>query len=363
MHFPVQYEAIQQRLQQVDPVAYGKTRNFINGAVTYLSPYISRGVLTLPEVRDAVMSRGYKTWQIEKFLQELAWREFFQRVWWHKGTAIFNDLKHQQTDVQHRQVPQALLQAHTGITAIDQAIETLYETGYLHNHARMYVAGITCNLGKAHWWQPSRWMYYHLFDGDLASNSCSWQWVAGAFSSKKYIANQENINRYLHSNQRNSYLDQPYETIFDQPVPEQLREVATPDFRTQLPDAPPLQLDAQLPVHLYSSYWLHYNWRNTEPANRILLLEPSHFERFPVSQKVLQFVVELAHALVPGIQVYTGNFDTLPLQPQQQVYFVEHPLHRHWKGSADPYPWLFPQVQSYHGSFFSFWKQASRYLK
>lgn len=363
MNFPTQYEAIRNKLLQVDPVAYGKSRNFIDGAVTYLSPYISRGALTLPEVRDAVMSRGYKPWQIEKFLQELAWREFFQRVWWNKGDGIFSDLKHEQTDVRHRQLPIALLQVHTGISAIDQAIENLYATGYMHNHARMYVAGITCNLAKAHWWQPSRWMYYHLLDGDLASNSCSWQWVAGAFSSKKYIANQENINRYLHSKQRNTFLSHPYETIFEQPIPDALQEITTPQLHTPLPALQQVQLNAALPVQLYSSYWINPTWRSAEAANRILLLEPAHFQKFPISEKVLQFVVALAQDLIPGIQVYYGNFDTLPLQPQQTVHFVEHPLHAHWRGKADPYPWLFPQAQGYHSSFFSFWKQASRYLK
>ncbi|MEO5685193.1 MAG: FAD-binding domain-containing protein [Chitinophagaceae bacterium] len=65
--------------------------------------------------------------------------------------------------------------AKTGITAIDEQITLLYETGYMHNPVRMYLAGITCNIGKAHWLQPARWMYYHLLDGDLASNSLSWQ--------------------------------------------------------------------------------------------------------------------------------------------------------------------------------------------
>ena len=50
----------------------------------------------------------------------------------------------------------------------------------MHNHLRMYTASITSVIAKAHWLNPSKWMYYHLLDGDLASNSCSWQWVAGS---------------------------------------------------------------------------------------------------------------------------------------------------------------------------------------
>mgnify|MGYP006195700273 CR=1 FL=1 len=61
----------------------------------------------------------------------------------------------------------------------------------------MYLAAMVCNNAKSHWLTPARWMYYHLLDGDLASNALSWQWVAGTFSHKKYIANQQNINKYL----------------------------------------------------------------------------------------------------------------------------------------------------------------------
>jgi deoxyribodipyrimidine photo-lyase len=365
MNFPTDPASIVDLLDRVDPVQYGKTRNFINGAVTRLSPYISRGVLTLPQVRDAVLAKGYQPRQIEKFLQELAWREFFQRVWWAQGDSLFQDLKQPQAGVLHHQVPVALLNASTGIDAIDQQLHHLYETGYLHNHARMYIAGITCNLAGAHWHQPSRWMYYHLLDGDFASNTCSWQWVAGSFSSKKYIANQENINRYLYSTQTNTYLDQPYDTILKQPVPEALRETTELNVTTILPNCDKqVVLNPQLPVALYTSYWINPAWRKDEPLNRVLLLEPSHFQKYPISQKVLAFIIQLAKETIPGIQIVTGEFSELQqlLDKEQQVYYLQHPLHRHFRGVADPYPWMFPQIQGSFSSFFSFWKKAEKHL-
>ena len=79
--FPTKYQAILQRMHNVNPVQYAKSRNFIDGAVTYLSPYISRGVISVKQVMETVLQKGYKSYQIEKFLQELAWREYFQRVW------------------------------------------------------------------------------------------------------------------------------------------------------------------------------------------------------------------------------------------------------------------------------------------
>lgn len=363
--FPVNSSAIESMINNIDPVKYSKTRNFIDGAVTKLSPYLSRGFLTLPQVKQVILSKGYKSYQVEKLLQELAWREYFQRVWEAKGNGIFGDLKQAQPNYSHQQVPTAITNAETGIDAIDSEIQNLYKTGYLHNHVRMYVAGIACNLSKAHWLQPARWMYYNLLDGDLASNSCSWQWVAGSFSSKKYIANQENVNYYLKSDQRNTFLDHPYETILEQKIPEVLRETAAPELFCTLPETDKnFQLEKGLPLAVYTSYWLNPNWRANENINRVLLLEPSHFNQYPVSEKVISFVLSLARENIPGIQVFVGEFDDLKKQinQDQPVYFLSHPLHRHFSGTADPYPWMFPAVTGYYPSFFAFWKKAQKYV-
>ncbi|GAA4395921.1 hypothetical protein GCM10023187_03430 [Nibrella viscosa] len=360
--FPTDYSSILKRIEAVDPSRYGRTRNFIDGSVTYLSPYVSRGVITLPQVRDAVLAKGYSASETEKFVQELAWRDYFQRVWHLRGDALFTDLKQSQADVQHRQIPAALVDAQTGIDAVDAQIRNLYATGYMHNHARMYVAFLACNLARAHWREPSRWLYFHLLDGDLASNTCSWQWVAGSFSSKKYLANQENINKYLHSNQRGTYLDKDYEQLLDQPVPEPLRTKQNPSLSTRLPDPQPLLLDPEKPLLLYNSYQLNPLWRSDLDANRVLVLEPSHFARFPVSDKVMSFVLALAQN-IPGLQVFVGEAGNLPnLGAHPAVYSVAHPLTRHYPGEKDPYPWLFPQVAEPGNSFFAFWKKCERYL-
>lgn len=122
-------------------------------------------------------------------------------------------IKQEQTPIATNEISSSIINATTGIEGIDSAIKQLYQTGYMHNHCRMYTAALVCNIAKSHWYHPAQWMYYHLLDGDWASNACSWQWVAGANSSKKYYTNQENINKYTHTNQRNTYLDKSYEEI------------------------------------------------------------------------------------------------------------------------------------------------------
>jgi len=363
MHFPTHYQAVIERMDQIDPIAYAKTRNYINGAVTQLSPYISRGVISLPMVKDAILKK-YDRYRSEKLLQELAWREYWQRVWEARGDDIFTDLKQSQADVQTNACPAALQEAATGIEAIDKSIQGLYETGYMHNHCRMYVASIACNIAKAHWPVPARWMYYHLLDGDLASNSLSWQWVAGSFSSKKYYCNQDNINHFTGSNQKGTFLDHDYPSLTEMPVPPELERWEQFHEITTLPSTRLPVLDPQLPLLIYNHYQLDATWLSDLNANRILLLEPAHFEQHPVSRRVLSFSLELAKN-IPGIQVFAGNWtDLKPILPKEMiVHFKEHPAFTHYQGMATSRDWLFPEVSGYFPSFSAYWKKCSRYLK
>jgi deoxyribodipyrimidine photo-lyase len=77
---------------------------------------------------------------------------------------MMRDIRFDQEDVLTHDMPTAFVDASTGIEAIDLGIESLYETGYMHNHLRMYIAGIACNMSGAHWRTPSQWLYYHLLD-------------------------------------------------------------------------------------------------------------------------------------------------------------------------------------------------------
>ncbi|MFM8911321.1 MAG: FAD-binding domain-containing protein [Flammeovirgaceae bacterium] len=356
--FPTSYELVSDRIDKIDPIAYARTRNYIDGDVTYLAPYISRGVISAKQVLEGVRSNGYQIKDIEKFVQELAWREYFQRVWQAKGNHLFEDLKQPQPAVLHQKMIAALQNGNTGIEAIDQQIQQLYQTGYMHNHARMYVASVACNTGKAHWLVPARWMYYHLLDGDWASNACSWQWVAGTFSSKQYYANQENINRYLHSTQRNTFLDVDYEWLPRMPIPAALEGTSDIAWHTELPSTPIPSLDPKLPTLIYNSYNLDPQWRAGEQVNRVLLLEPSHFKKYPISGQVLQFILGLSEN-IPGIQCFTGEVAHLTnLVSPDSIISKEHPAFDHYPGAKDERDWLFPNVTGYFLSFSSFWKRV-----
>ncbi|MBU0783676.1 MAG: deoxyribodipyrimidine photolyase [Gammaproteobacteria bacterium] len=183
-------------LARVDPAVYSKSRNFLNGAVTGLSPWITHGFLSLREAARLLMEKHRLAFE-DKLIFEFAWREFFKHVHGELGNQIFSDIRQPVWPGRYKQaLPDDIRAGRTGIQAIDEGVRLLYETGYLHNHVRMWIASYVVHLRKVHWKVGADWMYSHLLDGDLASNHLSWQWVAGTFSHKPYVFNAGNVQKY-----------------------------------------------------------------------------------------------------------------------------------------------------------------------
>lgn len=185
------------RIAAVQPAAYARTRNTIGGAVSELSPYITHGVTTLPEVLAGVVTRHPLDAQ-HKFVYELGWRAYFRHVWQQRGAGILSSLHEGPLPdpAYARELPADIRLACTGVPVVDEAVRQLYATGTLHNHARMWLASYVVHVRKVHWRLGADWLYAHLLDGDLASNHLSWQWVAGTASHKPYLFNAENVARY-----------------------------------------------------------------------------------------------------------------------------------------------------------------------
>ncbi len=189
--------AAQARISAVRPAVYARTRNALGGAVSQLSPYITHGFVTLADVLAGVTAR--QTLDVQhKFVYELGWRAYFRHVWQHRGAGILQSLPEGPLPAAAyaRELPEDIRQANTGVPVVDEAVRTLYATGTLHNHARMWLASYVVHVRHAHWRAGADWLYGHLLDGDLASNHLSWQWVAGTASRKPYLFNAENVARH-----------------------------------------------------------------------------------------------------------------------------------------------------------------------
>ncbi len=186
--------AARRLLADFRPARYAATRNYLSGSVSRLSPYIRHGVLTLRHVLHSVTAPS------GKFVQELAWRDYWQRLYAEWGDGIWLDREEWKTGFTASDYADHLsadiATAATALACIDAFSNTLVSDGYLHNHARMWFASYLVHWRRIKWQTGARWFLTHLLDGDPASNNLSWQWVASTFGSKPYIFNRENLERY-----------------------------------------------------------------------------------------------------------------------------------------------------------------------
>jgi len=187
-------------LKKIEPAQYAKSRNFLNGNVTRLSPYIRYGVVSLAEVRDFALKKVQNPDDAEKLVQELGWRDYWQRLYAKKGDGIWKDQEEYKTGytakVYTAELPTDVAEGTTGRVCIDSFSRQLRETGYLHNHQRMWMAAYLVHWRHIRWQAGAKWFLAHLLDGDPASNNLSWQWVASTFSHKPYFFNRENLEKY-----------------------------------------------------------------------------------------------------------------------------------------------------------------------
>ncbi len=175
----------------------------------------------MTEVRDVALAKAGEPSRCYKLIQELAWRDYYQRLWRVLGENIWSDIEPGKTGFAAGdyadELPGDLRRGCTGVDYIDHFVNELHETGYLHNHARMWLAAYVVHGCRVKWQAGARWFLSHLLDGDEASNNLSWQWCASTFSNKPYIYNRENVLKYtggrFAEHQANDPFDTDYETL------------------------------------------------------------------------------------------------------------------------------------------------------
>ena len=206
---------------------YAETRNFDHGPgdranVSTLSPYLCHRLVTEAEVVAAVR-RDHSAAAAEKFLQEVLWRTYW-KGWLELRPAVWQRYRTELAalEVQTGGWRAAYAQAaagNTGIDCFDAWVRELVDEGYLHNHARMWFASIWIFTLRLPWQLGADLFYRHLYDGDPASNTLSWRWVAGLQTAgKTYLATADNIARYTGGRFRPAALATSA-TALSEPVP------------------------------------------------------------------------------------------------------------------------------------------------
>jgi deoxyribodipyrimidine photo-lyase len=276
-----------------------------------LSPYLRHGLVTLVEARDhAVSEDGGRA---GKFVQELAWREYWRHVLARRGRGVYEDIE----EVKHAHarvsgLPAEIVGAETGLACVDEPLRELFDTGYMHNHARMWVASATTHLFQRHHAGGAALFAEHLLDHDPASNSLSWQWIESSFASKPYVYDRGNVEKWAPGLCARCPAGQagrcPFEASYgelrsqllgsDREAPESSSDVSygppALEVRPSLaPSAPGVE-----PV-----VWLHASSLGVvDPALRTaprgatvaIVLDAPHFEAVPHAGKRLSFIARSA---------------------------------------------------------------------
>ena len=195
---------------------YSKLRNFDFGPsnrsnISCLSPYITHGVINELEVINKSLKK-FSFAKNEKFIQEVLWRVYWKgwlelrpNVW----TDYLNELKKIREEFIDNADYKNAIEGSTNIECFNEWVNELKENNYLHNHARMWFASIWVFTLELPWQLGAEFFMNHLYDGDAASNTLGWRWVAGIQTQgKNYLASEWNINKFTNNRFKNIKLNE-----------------------------------------------------------------------------------------------------------------------------------------------------------
>ena len=178
---------------------YARDRNQVKPghlSVSRLSPAIRHRLITEEEVVQAVL-RVHPFGRVEKFIQEVYWRRYW-KSWLALRPGVWDEYQKSVIEFGNDPAVQRIENSQSGNAVIDHFANELVNSGYLHNHARMWFAAWWVHEARLPWQSGAAFFFRHLLDGDPASNTLSWRWVAGLQTpGKTYLARRSNLEKYL----------------------------------------------------------------------------------------------------------------------------------------------------------------------
>ena len=217
---PPTREGALRQLAEFLPLAplYARDRNQVrpgHEAVSRLSPAIRHRLVTEDEVAERVLA-AHRFSRVEKLVQEIYWRRYW-KAWLSLRPQVWESFR-AAAGGPFPERAAAVEEGRSGNRLIDHFARELRETGYLHNHARMWVAAWWIHAAGLPWQAGAGWFHRHLLDGDPAANTLSWRWVAGLQTpGKTYLARRANLERYLAAEWLAQLCEDPDD--FENPVP------------------------------------------------------------------------------------------------------------------------------------------------
>jgi len=212
-------ESLEKYIEE-DISCYTAQRNFDFGPqnrknTSCLSPYITHRLISEYEVAKKALNK-YPYQKVEKFIQEIFWRVYW-KGWLELRPKVWTDFVEDLKNIENTNEYEKAINGETNIDCFNDWIKELKKNNYLHNHTRMWFASIWIFTLKLPWQKGAEFFLRELYDGDAASNTLSWRWVAGIQTKgKNYIAQNWNINKFTNNKYKDLKLNENPQPVIDQ---------------------------------------------------------------------------------------------------------------------------------------------------
>ena len=257
--------------------------------ISNLSKYISHRIINEYDLIREILSQ-YSLQKVDKFVQEVFWRVYW-KGWLEHRPEVWKDFVNSSPTYSEEDYMKAI-NGETGIECFDDWVNELKKENYLHNHTRMWFASIWIFTLNLPWELGARFFMKHLFDGDAASNTLSWRWVAGIQTQgKNYLARESNIRKFTNQRYINATLNEnalPLESYKVYSIKE-VRELHTKQKYKNI-----VLFESDLNLSQRISFFENYE-------NVFLLLLDNKNRNIKLNEKVLNFKSSLQEAFMKEI--------------------------------------------------------------
>jgi len=296
---------------------YSKLRNFDFGPdnrsnISCLSPYITHGVINELEVIGKSLNK-FSFSKNEKFIQEVLWRVYWKgwlelrpNVW----TDYLQELEKVRKEFKDNQNYKEAIEGKTNIECFNQWVIELKENNYLHNHTRMWFASIWIFTLELPWQLGAEFFMQHLYDGDAASNTLGWRWVAGIQTQgKHYLASEWNINKFTNNRFKNIKLNENATPIFS----DKTNPINKKDFlNSEI-------LEDQTLLIFENNMTFEFSDFKEHKFKKILLVLNDTNRTIKLSEKVLKFKANLLEDQKIRLEEKSINYETVNINDLKNI--------------------------------------------
>ena len=306
---------------------YSKLRNFDFGHdkrdnVSCLSPYITHGVLNEVEVIKKSLAKSSFS-KNEKFIQEVLWRTYW-KGWLELRPSVWSDYIISLNNIRekYREDPNYLkaIEGKTNIECFDEWVKELKKHNYLHNHTRMWFASIWIFTLDLPWQLGAELFLKHLYDGDAASNTLGWRWVAGIQTQgKHYLASEWNIKKFTNNRFQNIKLNENAPPK----MTDKTYSINKNDFIN-----PEISEDKTLVIFENNLSFENSDFKEFKFDKIILAVNSNEFRNIKLSDNVIKFKSELINDQLERIKSLSINCEKVSIDKLKDIksdFYILYP--------------------------------------